>query len=113
VTQPIPGLPAEDSQRLLAVLAGHPAVEQVWLYGSRAMGRHRRGSDIDLCIKGPQLSHAERLELMGTIDDLLLPWQVDLSLWSEVNDDLRAHLQRVGLPLLTRRSRAVPASDRP
>ncbi len=112
MNRPIPGLPAEDSHRLLAVMEGHPAVEQVWLYGSRAMGRHRRGSDIDLCIEGPQLSHADRLELMGTIDDLLLPWQVDLSLWNEVNDDLREHVRRVGLPLLTPRSRPVPASDR-
>ncbi len=44
----IPGLPPEASARLLALLTAEPAVQEVWLYGSRAMGCHRPGSDIDL-----------------------------------------------------------------
>lgn len=98
----VPGLPAEASDRLLALLARDPAVEQVWLYGSRAMGRHRPASDIDLTLKGPALSHDDLLELMAAVDDLLLPWQVDLSVYAELTDDLRAHVDRVGLLLLER-----------
>jgi predicted nucleotidyltransferase len=100
--RPIPGLPPEASTRLLEVLAAHPAVEEAWLYGSRAMGRHRPGSDVDLTLGGDRLSHADLLALMGAIDDLLLPWQVDLSLHRELNDDLRAHVQRVGRLVLRR-----------
>ena len=32
------------------VLAAHPGVEQALLYGSRAKGNYRPGSDIDLCL---------------------------------------------------------------
>lgn len=71
---PIPGLPPEASARLLALFSAEPAVEEVWLYGSPAMGRHRPGSDIDLTLVAPGLRHADRLRLMGALDDLLLPW---------------------------------------
>ena len=92
----IPGVAEAPCQRLLAVLQGQPAVEAVWLYGSRAMERHRDGSDIDLALDGSRLSHAELLGLMVAIDDLLLPWQVDLSLRQQLPADLQAHIARVG-----------------
>ena len=68
----IPGLPPEASARLLAVLSAEHAVREVWLYGSRAMGRQRPGSDIDLTLVAPGLNHQSRLRLMGALDDLLL-----------------------------------------
>lgn len=60
------------------------------------MGRHRPGSDIDLCLDGEGLTHSDRLTLMAQIDDLLLPWQVDLSLRRERPAELLAHVDRVG-----------------
>ena len=92
----IPGLPPEASARLLAVLSAEPAVQEVWLYGSRAMGRHRPGSDIDLTLVGPNLRHEDRLRLMAALDDLLLPWSIDLSLQHELPEPLRQHVARVG-----------------
>jgi predicted nucleotidyltransferase len=98
----IPGLPAEASAALLSTLAAHPGVEQVWLYGSRAMGRERPGSDIDLSLEGPNLTHADLLHLMDSVDELLLAWTVDLSLRHQLPTTLDAHLQRVARPLLSR-----------
>jgi predicted nucleotidyltransferase len=92
----IPGLPQEVSARLLAVLSAEPAVQEVWLYGSRAMGRHRPGSDIDITLVAPDLRHHDRLRLMAALDDLLLPWSIDLSLKHELPDSLRDHVARVG-----------------
>lgn len=51
----IPGVPSEASARILALLLAEPAVREVWLYGSRAMGRQRPGSDIDLTLVAPGL----------------------------------------------------------
>lgn len=96
----IPGLPAEASQALVQCLAQHPGVEQIWLYGSRAMNRHRSGSDIDLCLEGAALGHRDLLQLMDGVDELLLAWSVDLSLRHNLPEPLEAHLQRVGRPLL-------------
>jgi len=92
----IPGVPDQAAVRLLKSLTKHPRVAVIWLYGSRAMGRHRPGSDIDLCLDGEGITHSDRLTLMAQIDDLLLPWQVDLSLRRELPAELLAHINRVG-----------------
>ena len=43
------------------------------LYGSRALGTCRPGSDIDLCIEGESLGLTELLSIENRMDDLLLP----------------------------------------
>jgi predicted nucleotidyltransferase len=95
-TATIPGIPAARQGQLEHLFAAQPNLQSVWLFGSRAMGRHQPGSDIDLCLEGHQLSHQERLRLMAAIDDLLLPWKVDLVLRHELPPELMAHLERVG-----------------
>lgn len=92
----IPGIPDAAEHRLLALLTAQPRLEALWLFGSRAMGRHRSGSDIDLCLEGPLLRHIDRLRLLAAVEELLLPWQVDLVLRHELPAELEAHLQRVG-----------------
>ncbi|MBM5818422.1 MAG: nucleotidyltransferase domain-containing protein [Cyanobacteria bacterium K_Offshore_surface_m2_239] len=64
------------------VLAGHPALEQAILYGSRALGRHRPASDIDLTLIGSGLSAISLSKIDSELDDLLLPWVIDLSRFS-------------------------------
>jgi predicted nucleotidyltransferase len=104
----IPGIPVHAQQALLQLFAAQPQLQAVWLFGSRAMGRHQPGSDIDLCLEAPELNHGDRLRLMAAVDDLLLPWQVDLVLRHELPADLEAHLQRVGRCLWRRQE---PASE--
>ena len=98
----IPGIPGPQQQRLLDVLIHQADVDAIWLFGSRAMGRERPGSDIDLCVDAARLTHLDRLRLMADIDELLLPWTVDLALRHELSPDLLSHVQRVGRCLWTR-----------
>ena len=44
------------------------------LFCPRAMGRHRDGSDVDLCLVGEAITPVDRLQMMHVIDELLLPW---------------------------------------
>ena len=101
-TADIPGIPGPQQQRLLDLLIHHRDLDAIWLFGSRAMGREGPGSDIDLCVDAARLSHVDRLRLMAAIDDLLLPWMVDLALRHELPPDLLSHVQRVGRRLWTR-----------
>ena len=99
----IPGIPAGDSQEVLAQLEAHPDVERVVLYGSRALGREHAGSDIDLCLDAPTMGLGDLLELGGVLDDLLLPWRIDLQLRHLIDHDgLLNHIERVGQVLWTR-----------
>lgn len=98
------GLPEHALTALTRTLARHPEIEQVWLYGSRAMGRHRPTSDIDLCLQAPSLGLQDLWQLETELDDLLLPWKLDMCVWHQLDHpDLKAHIQRVGIPLLADR----------
>ena len=55
----IPGIPQADSQQLLELISTHPLVQRVVLYGARALGRQRAGSDIDLCLEVPSMKLGE------------------------------------------------------
>lgn len=91
------GLPDNSVAQLQRLFASHPDVRKVILYGSRAKGNYRDGSDIDLTLEGEGLTLKELNRIEQQIDDLLLPWSVDLSLLEHIdNPDLIAHIRRVG-----------------
>lgn len=91
------GLEREDIQKISQVFKNHAAIEKVILYGSRAKGNYRHNSDIDLTLVGPELSFSELLEIEAELDDLLLPYKIDLSIYHKIeNQDLVAHIDRVG-----------------
>lgn len=94
------GLPANGIEKILAILAEYPAIEKITLYGSRAKGNFRPGSDIDLCLQAPPLSLAQQLEIETRLDDLLLPWKIDLVLRHNIdNPALLEHIDRIGIEL--------------
>ncbi len=91
------GLPAAAVAKIKDTLATFPAIETATLYGSRALGRHRPGSDIDLTLAGAGLDGGTLARLDAALDDLLLPWRFDLSLQSCLQSpELIEHIQRVG-----------------
>ena len=94
------GLSAGTIAQLLAVLAQHPHVDRAVIYGSRAKGNYRPGSDIDLTLHacaGSNIDHRELAAIADEIDDLLLPHTVDLSVFDHLsNPALREHIERVG-----------------
>ncbi|MNG09910.1 Nucleotidyltransferase domain protein [compost metagenome] len=97
------GLPEDAIQSIRQVLSQFPAVEQAILYGSRAKGTYRPGSDIDLTLKGGLLTYQNLLDIELALDDLLLPWKIDLSLHPQIdNPALLEHIARVGKTLYAR-----------
>ena len=67
------------------------------LYGSRAMGTYRRGSDIDIALFGENLSNQTIFDIQEEIEALYLPYSFDISIWERIeNEDLLDHIRRVG-----------------
>ena len=94
------GLSPETLKKLGTVLRSNPAVEQIILFGSRAVNRHQHSSDIDLAVKGTKLNFSNLLQLKSAIDDLMLPYKVDLVLYETIqNKDLKEHIDQVGIAL--------------
>ena len=100
------GLSESTVERIRGVLAHFPEVEKAVLYGSRAKGTHRPGSDIDLALHGSGLGQMLLARIDEALDDLLLlPYQMDLSLFASLtHPELLDHIRRVGVPLYERSS---------
>jgi uncharacterized protein len=91
------GLKESTIERIKGVLTGHPEVRQAIIYGSRARGNYRNGSDIDLTIKGEGVTLSELMRIETELDDLLFPYKIDLSLLHKINDaSLLEYIERVG-----------------
>jgi predicted nucleotidyltransferase len=91
------GLSGATVASINGVFALHPAVEKAVLFGSRAMGTFSNGSDIDLALFGGQLDHRELMQLADELDELLLPYTIDLMDFARIDHaGLREHIQRVG-----------------
>lgn len=95
------GLTETDIQKICGVFAGHPEIEQALIFGSRAKGNYTAGSDIDLTLRGGAgLTQEVLYRVIHELDELLLPYSIDLSLFSTLRDpDFIEHIQRVGVVL--------------
>lgn len=95
------GLPLDVLEKLRSVFRKHVEVERVLLYGSRALGTQRIASDIDLTILGDSANLSILMQIENEIDDLMLPYKVDLSLYNHIdNPNLKDHIHRVGVDFL-------------
>lgn len=92
------GLNENIIKNLKDIFSTFPEVEEVILYGSRAKGNFKNGSDIDLTIKGEKLNLNILNSISLKIDDLYLPYTFDLSLFKSIdNPEFLAHINRIGI----------------
>ena len=98
------GLPEPILQKIRAVFAHYPQVEEAVLYGSRAKGNYKNGSDIDLTLRGgDDLTLNVLCKIANDLDDLFLPYMIDLSIFHDISDsDVIGHIQRVGVTIYER-----------
>ncbi|EKB58164.1 nucleotidyltransferase domain-containing protein [Bergeyella zoohelcum] len=90
------GLKAEVIEQMNNVFSRFKNIEKVLIYGSRAKGNFRYNSDIDLSLLGA-ISYNDLLKIEMQLDDLLLPYKIDLSVFEKIeNEDLKEHIRRVG-----------------
>jgi uncharacterized protein len=103
------GLSESTLERLIGVFKAHPEIEKVVLYGSRAKGNYKPGSDIDLTLHGALVTQRKCDEIADGIDELMLPYTVDLSVFATLNHpELQAHIERVGLELYRKAGMSEP-----
>lgn len=99
----IPGLSAAQNKILSTAFANYADIEEVILYGSRAKGTHRKGSDVDLVLLGKNVSHHTLLGVLKALDDSSLPFLFDISIYKKIaNPDLIEHIDRVGVRVYRR-----------
>lgn len=92
------GLKEKTITQINHVFSQYPQITRVMLYGSRAKGNFKNGSDIDLTFHGESLILSILHKIENDLDDLLLPYTFDLSIFKHIdNPELIDHIERVGL----------------
>lgn len=92
------GLKKNTIEKIQNVFSAFPVVDNVLLYGSRAKGNYKSGSDIDFTLKGNHINLSVLNKISLMLDDLLLPYTFDVSIHNHIKDpDLIDHINRVGI----------------
>ena len=94
------GLSRQTVEQIQEVLAHFPEVRKAVLFGSRAKGTAKQGSDIDLALYGEGLDWRLLGRVENELDDLLLPYTFSLLHHDARTDsEVAAHIARVGVPI--------------
>jgi uncharacterized protein len=97
------GLKPEAIAQINQVFSTYPEISKAILYGSRAKGNYKNGSDIDLTLISDRLTHQQLLEIENQIDDLLLPYFIDLSIFRSIDNlSLIEHIDKLGVTFYER-----------
>lgn len=93
------GLTQRDVQTLSEIFRKFPEIKIVYLYGSRAIGTYKQGSDIDLAIMNEDVSEKVIRAVKAEVEDSSLPYFVDITNFPMLtHKELAEHIQRVGIP---------------
>ena len=94
------GLSPEVLSSIRGCFAQFPEIETVIIYGSRAKGNYKKGSDIDLILQAAnnqKLNLTVQFQLEEVLEELLLPYMFDISIMDNIdNSALLDHITRVG-----------------
>lgn len=97
------GLNNEVVEAINGIFAKHGAIEKVLIYGSRAKGNFKPSSDIDLSIIGENLDTELLQSIEFELDDLLLPYKFDISIYEKINNPaFLEHINRNGIIFYTK-----------
>ena len=91
------GLTERDLDTIYSIFERYPEVAEVRIFGSRAKGTHKKGSDIDFAIMNPGVSHLTISRIKSDFSESSLPYRVDVVDFTKLEDaDLKSHIERVG-----------------
>jgi uncharacterized protein len=102
------GLTEQTIEKIQSVLNQFVQLDRAVIYGSRAKGKFRNGSDIDLTLYGDQLNHSDLREIENRIDDLMLAYSFDISLFKHISNlELLGHIERVGKEFFKKKTQSI------
>lgn len=91
------GLNETILEKILNVFRKYKEVDEVIIYGSRAKGNYRNGSDIDLTLLGDRVNLDILNKINLELDDSSMPYTFDLSIYRQIKKpELLDHIKRVG-----------------
>ncbi len=92
------GLTESDIKIIVTVLKQHPEIESALFFGSRALGTFQKGSDIDIALKGNNLTNKVCSDIHFVLEEeTILPYFFDIINYNSiVNPNLKEHIDKYG-----------------
>jgi predicted nucleotidyltransferase len=98
------GIDEELLNKIIKIFQGKTNIKKVILFGSRAKGNYKHGSDIDLALIG-DLNIVELNNISIELDELDSPYLFDLCNYNKLNNkELKEHIDRVGKIIYERKN---------
>jgi predicted nucleotidyltransferase len=99
------GLLESDMASILEIIRNQELVEEVILFGSRAKGNFRTGSDVDLALKGESLTFEKVSHISYLLnEETNMPYHFDLVNYHQIQEpELIKHIDRIGIPIFQRK----------
>jgi len=92
------GLIESDLEYIIDAIKYFPIIEKAVIFGSRAKGNYKPGSDIDIAIFGKKITFDVLAKLHSMLeDDSPMPYKFDVIDYTHLNhEELKEHIKRVG-----------------
>lgn len=92
------GLRDDDINAIREIFQKFPEVEMALIFGSRATGNFKNGSDVDIALKGVAVNYNTALNISSALnEETLMPYHFDVLNYNTIqNQDLRSHIDRMG-----------------
>jgi uncharacterized protein len=96
------GLKKDDLSDILKVINKYKEVKSAVIFGSRAKGNYKNGSDVDIALKGEDLTFSIVQNIRAELnEETIMPYKFDVIFYNKiVNNELISHIDRVGVKVL-------------
>ncbi|CAG5011876.1 hypothetical protein DYBT9275_05044 [Dyadobacter sp. CECT 9275] len=93
------GLKESDISDITQILNRYPGISRAYIFGSRAKGNYKSGSDVDIAVKGDDISYDTILNIAAYLnEETLMPYHFDVLNYQTIqSSDLREHIDRTGI----------------
>jgi len=98
------GLLEKDIDYIIQAIKRFDEIDRAIIFGSRAMGNHKKGSDVDIAIVGEKVSRNSIAKLSECLNEIYpLPYFFDIVNYNEIsNIELKEHIDTVGIVIGTK-----------
>jgi predicted nucleotidyltransferase len=95
------GLLDDDVEAIVAILSKQSNIEKAYIFGSRAKGNFKNGSDVDIALKGNQVDFDTVSQVSYWLnEETSMPYKFDVLNYHTITEpDLKDHIDRVGIEL--------------
>lgn len=92
------GLKEADIKQISAIINSFKEVYQAIIFGSRSMGNYKTGSDVDIALKGENITHEIVTQIKYQLnEETTMPYFFDVVDYDRLkNEDLKTHIDQFG-----------------